>query len=170
MKYLVAMTMLAMLVGCQPSVSGIPVVRCERGESLSPLELEAAKQAVEFWKLTTIGDSYYVFMIGPDDKNTIYEFRQIEFEVDTSGLPPQAKLNGLEFETDVDLYFKKVRILRPDGRWSDWSGRINEKEPNLWLTVSRVKGKWEVNDRVGKSGATYKKIETSDLPSPRDKP
>jgi hypothetical protein len=188
MRNLAAMmivSVLSMSVGCQKktsssekpgntTLSGIPV----RSETaLSPLAYEAAKQALELWKPTKIGESYYVYMIqplymrGPEVGKTIFELREVEVFVDPGGLSDADRLNGLAWKGSVRLQAKLARCywdykyrVRPANTWSVWEEGDNIlASAGLYpIKFENKNGKWKIVEGVERT--TFKQIDQSDIP------
>jgi len=174
------------------SVSGIPVQRLDggvaRGRPLRPLDYEAAKYAVEFWKLTKLGDSFYIMVVTGSGK-TILEFRQAMVCVDSSGLTEADKLNGVEWRGQVYLNYSVARaykdhnaFLGPANRWSDWGRLVGAMEPSTVppglpddiygmgrFVLEKRSGKWIGGEDFGvgwggKRIVTIKQVDKSDIP------
>jgi hypothetical protein len=177
----IVLSVLIMSVGCgkKTSSSGIPVRSVSRETPLNPLDYEAAEQAVELWKPTKLGDSYYVNQIeshpvlrqGQSDiRKTIFELRKANVVVYPDSLSEADKLNGLEWQGSVGLCAEAARSycdysypVQPANSWSAWrpgefgSGRI------LGINCEKRNGKWKIVRGVIE-GTTFNKVEQSDIP------
>ena len=61
----------------------IPVKKTTGDTTINPLDKEAVKQALDYWKLTKLGQSHYLHMINRSSDNmnkerTVYELRNVE--------------------------------------------------------------------------------------------
>jgi hypothetical protein len=174
-KSLVALTTLFLLVlsvGCSarsPNVSGIPVEKFSSqdrhvAQPLTALDNEAAQLAVEFWKPTKIGKSYYFCYLQtsqdpecPSKGRTIIELRNVSVEVNPWTVTEADQLNGVEWNGTVTLYSGLLRFytlsklpsarapisgggynppLEPDKTWSPW----RDNAPKETLGGGRVGG------------------------------
>ncbi len=151
--------------------------------TINPLDKEAAKQALDCWKPTKLGQSFYVARIvrsGPhstDTVKTIYELRNIRVELSPQRLSEADKLNGAQWAGEIWLkadaersYCPQSRddpsslfgrkILPPDTTWSRWTGDF------YWVTkYDKTNGKWTLDgDSFFGQVVTFKQVEPSDLP------
>jgi hypothetical protein len=142
--------LLVMLIGCgknspssmQDNVSGIPLAK----PLTTPLDKEAAELAIQIWKPTKIGESYYLHMVetgrqggcSPSDEGkvlqrTIYELRKVSVVILGGPVSEAQRLNGIEWYGSVALAYKTIRVYRPqkfgtfagssDKGWSEWVDR-----------------------------------------------
>ena len=185
--------LLVMLCGCggrggpsggsasSEAVSGIPVTRPaysdKEGNRLAPppltlLDKEVAKQAIDRWKPTELGGSYYLCVIDsfqdcPIKGRTVIELRQPSIEVHPEAVDEADKLNGIAWKGSVRLMANAIRLYcpeklphekfgggyhpadSPDEKWGQWK-RITNNAPNDCLTVVdlvKTNGKWAAADR-----------------------
>ncbi len=179
MRSLVALTTLFLLVvgvGCgatgSSNVSGFPVERPkeygEGGKDVTPpltsLDKEATQQAVDFWKPVKSGDSCYLRFVrrSKDAKclnkgRAVIQLREVSIQVTPLQISQADKLNGIEWQGQVELQYKAGRsyLLErlpmgrlgggyekpqpPDTKWSDWQSAGSL----AFLNFTKVKGQWK---------------------------
>ncbi len=161
---------------------GIPV-KMTGDTTINPLDKEAAKQGLDLWKPTKLGQCFYVARIvrsGPhstDTVKTINELRNIRVELSPQRLSEADKLNGAQWAGEIWLKADAERSycpqsrddpsslfgrekLPPDTTWSRWT------ENFYWVAeCDKTNGKWTtVNERGFFGPVTFKQVEPSDLP------
>jgi len=170
-----AMVVLAMTVCCganagifsDASVDGIPL-KPEYGDtSITPLDKEAAKLVLDYWKVTKSGQDYYIYSFTSKRDNTlaqktIFEFRNVQVRFVRNEISEPDKLNGLEWSGTIKLCFDAYRSYSSEyNKWSEWmAGGFD-------AGVGKSKGKWSMNDTlsIGPEWVDiYKQIQPSDLP------
>ena len=140
------------------TVSGIPVRRGRKWRNgreeatppLTALDMEAAKEALDRWNLTRIGDgeSHYVCErfrsaktgSAPPLPKAVAEMRKVSVEVTPHDINEADKLNGKEWSGHVQLCYEVVRTYPQvkfwrvdseyhpnDEGWSQW--RIQSQNP-----------------------------------------
>lgn len=188
MKSLVSLTtlfMLAMSVGCggkSVSTSGIPVHNRVFGAAHgtpTPLDREAAEQALQVWKPTRLAESCFICEIsssnwsGSDWTNvekTLHELREATVEVTPDPLTEADKLNGVRWRETVALCAKAVRSFclqglynrQPDKTWGEW----NSSDSVSTAKLERNNDKWKIDvhgQTVG-TPAKYTKVDPTQLP------
>jgi len=176
--------LLATAVGCGSgsTVSGIPVEKRDMigdmiGEEppelqLTALDKEAIQLALDFWKPTRIGDSYYLRYIRrskdpkcPNKGRAIIQLRQVSIRFYPSQVDEAAKLNGIEWQGSVELQYEAGRFYVLErlaclttnnplsGVFSYDSPRAPDTKWSDWETASgaprmsleRVNGKWKTD-------------------------
>ena len=163
------------------AILAIPIKKMDGDTSLTQLDKEAAKQALDHWKPTKLGQSFYVASIvgsGPQNRDTvktIYELRNVRLELFPKQLSEADKLNGAEWTGDIGLkadagrnYCSQSRhdpssifgteTLPPDTTWSRWGGNFS-----LVATYHKDNGTWTTDELTL---FTFKQVEASDLPTP----
>jgi hypothetical protein len=159
----------------QTSVSGIPVRLSERSHrgAITTLDMEVAKMAVDFWKPTKIGESYYMCEIKPNSAEpTIAELRGacVTVRPNASGRLSEAdRLNGIEWVGDVLLTFEAVRWHSNPPAYQQVDGKWKQEGTLVRLDFERINGKWERGKMFGvfavteSFGIAYKHVDSSDL-------
>jgi len=191
-KSLVAMTTLFVLVvlcGCgekgglsggtpSSAVSGIPVTLgadiSGRTPPPSTLDKEAAKEVLDFWKLTKVGQSYYVYQREENTlETTVFELRNVHVHLQPYGISEADKLNGVEWKGLVSLKCDAVRIYRskrsqfrpaelPDTTWGQWGDQ--NTYTGCLSDMAKINGKWSDPTTNSTGKITFKQVEASDLP------
>jgi hypothetical protein len=140
---------------------------------ITTLDKEAAKVALDRWKPTKLGESYYVkkTLAG---HTTLCEFRNLHVRLTPHALSQADKLNGIGYQAEISLFADVVRTYQQepfptDKGWSQWSDGTSGRGIGGWPTFSTVQelnGKWRVDDEIPgvTSYVQYKQLEPSDLP------
>lgn len=154
----------------------IPVKKTTGDTTINPLDKEAVKQALDYWKLTKLGQSHYLHMINRSSDNmnkerTIYELRNVVAELRPNDINEADKLNGLEWRGTITLcavsrtYCPQRardpwsgRTEPPDKTWSEWREFSLGGQELLWKTNGKWSNSWDIR-------TTFKQVEWSDLPA-----
>lgn len=176
----VVLSVLPIFVGCgeKTSSSGIPV-QSEGNKPLSRLAYQAIEQALETWKPTKLGDSYYVYVTASRQGSSwdmICEFRRVKVIVSQSDLSEVNRLNGQEW---VGAVFLSAELFRIYGEtdllgnsirgWSHWQGDMGSHNIRELFSMgyAQTNGKWEESaprKRLGNPTYSFKHVEQSDIP------
>ena len=153
------------------SVAGIPLKVADHGGSITPIVEEAACQAVDYFKITRIGDSYYSCNVSeyfgparPEQSrigNDVTEHRSPVIIVSTYSLSEADKINGIEWKGNVRIeaaatrsYSPKIanaytfeRRTEPDTTWSQWRSSLGSALSGDGLLIphiemDKVNGVW----------------------------
>ena len=165
-----------------PSFGDIPL-RIEQSHGntpITPLDKEAAKIALDHWKLTKLGESFYVQRIvivqnEPGPPRTTYELRNVHVALAPTEVTEADKLNGVEYHAMISLRADAAHTYSPekgndlggrympqppDTTWSKWLD-IKYIPPLFSLSFDKANGKWSTpSDRY-----RFKQVEASDLPN-----
>jgi hypothetical protein len=157
----------------EASVSGIPLTEQQVNTPVTTLDKEAAKQALDRWKPSKLGQSYYVICV--NTVKTVYELQKLRVQLQPSPLSEADKLNGYEWRGVIVLSADAVRSYcpqrrdgfgkssPPDTTWSQW---INETMPFSFI-AAKTNGKWSLEDPSSMLTSTpnlFEQVEASDLP------
>jgi hypothetical protein len=186
--------LLVMFCGCGETVSGIPFQRGRAKPPLTAIDKEAAREAIDRWKLTrgSDGECYYACQVfaPPTDflglpSNTpnlklLAEMRHVSVDVEPWDVSEASKLNGVEWEGTVSLQFEAIRLhpqvmfsssdktFHPNNEtWSQW-----ETNPSFVrfgtgcfsYTFSTFTKLKRVNGCWQVVAGSFEKVQPSDLP------
>lgn len=159
----------------QSTASGVPIEKTGH-EALTALDREAARQAMDRWPVTEVGDSQYIFEGSSDE---LYELREPTVMVIAKPLTEADKLNGITWRGEVALGAKAVRTFglrhnkhgKPEKVWTQWT----PKDWRWWgpegalinsARVSRTDNIWHValNDVLNMPPA-FRKPDPSEIPA-----
>jgi len=195
---LTAIVVLAMLMGCgkngdtagaspvagDVSVAGIPVKKMTVDTIITAIDKEAAQHALDRYKPTKLGQSYYVYMIesmpnGTVTARTLFEIRNPQVQLSPEPLEPLTeadKLNGVSrpawtgkvalccdasrmYIKGATRGFDAFTPIPAEATWSKWG--------NTYLVAGweKTNGKWVVDDLTDHTRLfTFKEAQASDLP------
>lgn len=171
------------------TVSGIPVNTS--GSPLTEVDRQAVEQAADYWQITRIGDSHYLYKISESSvpfsnqtavQKMLYEVRRPAIKVEPESLNEADSLNGFSWRGRVFLRGKAFRLIfltDPAAlqRWGAWSGgndlfQVGGGAAVISAPISRYNGKWITPANATESEHTgpkfgvvkYKKVEPADIP------
>jgi len=154
------------------SLSGIPV-QIKKGSPTST-DLEAAKVALDLWKPTKIGKSYYLFYYlyqANYETKAIFELRGPMIYVRPQEISEADKLNGLEWKGRVNFASEATRsclLASPDApinQWSEWwSSAVSTDAGFSFELVKSNNGKWVFHREGGHPILTFAEITEADIP------
>jgi hypothetical protein len=166
-----------------PSVAGIPL-RIEQSQGnvpITPLDKEAAKIALDDWKVTKLGQSFYVQTIAVEERfrgwpTTIHELGNVHVGQAPTEVTEADKLNGVEYHAVISLRADAERTYCPekgndlggryqvmprDTTWTKWQD-VKLFAPLFSVRFDKANGKWsEPGDAYR---CDFKQVEASDLP------
>jgi hypothetical protein len=136
-------------------LSGIPARLCGEFEGylhrpLTTLDQEAAQLAIDHWKPTKSGESWYICQIktreGHPDLRQVFELREVALDVSAWGQISEAdRLNGLESSVKIWLRAEAIRDRsreRPNVAYDTNQGKWKDGGKLCFIRFQRVNGKW----------------------------
>jgi hypothetical protein len=156
------------------SVRGIPFQNVVADGPASLIDKEAAEQAIDHWKPTKLGQSYYIhqtttFGGSTNMEMSVCELRNPQLQLFPEPLSEPDKLNGTEWRGVIKLYSDAARFYAPQGMngafglppsttWSQWANQLTQAQ------FHKINGKWSVDNLVPNQIWRFKNVEPSDLP------